>query len=119
MRIAIARMGRKVAQHFGHCEDFVLYDIENNKIINQSFLPNPEHQPGFLPGFLKKQGVNVIIAGGMGQKAIDLFNLENIKVITGATGNTDEVISAYLQGNLTSTNQVCKHEHDTGHSCSH
>lgn len=119
MRIAVARTGGKVAQHFGHCEDFVLYDIENGEIVNQNTISNPEHQPGFLPSFLKKQGVNVVIAGGMGQRAIDLFAAEDIQVLIGVSGNADEVIKAYLEGSLASSGESCKHEHGEGHSCNH
>ena len=115
MKIAIAAEGNSVSMHFGHCEGFMIYDIENKQIKSSNFVPNPGHRPGYLPEFLKDKGISCIIAGGMGGGAIELFNNFGIDVITGAEGNTDEIIKKYIDGTLVSTVSACeKHEHE-GH----
>lgn len=116
MKIAVASEKGMVAEHFGHCESFMIFDSENNQIIKSETIANPGHKPGFLPVFLKDMGVDVIISGGMGGGAIDIFNEKNIEVIVGASGNTKAVAEAYLQGSLKSTGSVC-HEHQHHDEC--
>lgn len=112
MIIAIASEGNMVAGHFGHCPNFNLVEVENNEIKNIKSIPNPGHKPGFLPNFLNEQGANVIISGGMGGGAVQIFNEKSIEVIVGVQGNIEEVVSEYLKGNLVSTGSICnKHEH--------
>lgn len=112
MKIAVASEGNSVTEHFGHCENFIIYEVKDNKVTDKKIIPNPGHKPGFLPNFLNGQGVNVIISGGMGGGAVDIFNELNIKVITGAAGNADLVVQNYILGELKSTNSVCReHQH--------
>src|SRR5665647_3540859 len=66
MRIAIATENRDVCQHFGHCPEYSIFTIEDKEIQKTEVIPNPGHRPDFLPGYLHQQGVDVIIAGGMG-----------------------------------------------------
>ena len=66
MKIAVACAGDQIFGHFGHCENFMLFDAENGAITAENSVPNPGHKPGFLPNYLADLGVNVIIAGGMG-----------------------------------------------------
>ena len=84
MKIAVACEGKQITEHFGHCQNFMIFEVENNKIINSNSVPNPGHKPGFLPNFLNDIGTNVIISGGMGGGAVDIFNKLNIEVVTGA-----------------------------------
>lgn len=116
MIVAVASEANRVTEHFGHCENFVLFEVEENKITNKKIIANPGHRPGFLPNFLHKIGVNVIISGGMGGGAIDIFNEKNIKVVTGAKGIADDVVNSYLKGNLSSDNSIC-HEHQHYGEC--
>ena len=116
MKIAVAAMGEQVAGHFGHCENFILFDAENGKIVNTEVVPNPGHKPGFLPNFLADRGANVIISGGMGGGAVDIFNERNVEVIVGAAGNANSAVEAYLKGELKSTGSVC-HEHEHADEC--
>ena len=74
MKIAVAAMGSEVAGHFGHCENFIFFDTEDGKITAENSVPNPGHRPGFLPNFLADNGAQVIISGGMGGGAVDIFN---------------------------------------------
>ena len=116
MKIAVAAMGDMVAQHFGHCENFILFDTENGAITAEVSIPNPGHKPGFLPNFLGDKGAEVIISGGMGGGAVDIFNERNIEVITGASGAARANVEAYLRGQLKSTGSVC-HNHEHADEC--
>lgn len=112
-KIAIARDGRVVSGHFGHCEGFEVIELDGDKISSREFLSNPGHRPGFLPRYLSEKDINVIISGGMGAAAQELFSRNNIKVIVGAKGDLEEVIKSYIGGNLKSTNSICReHKHE-------
>ena len=113
MKIAIASEGKKVSGHFGHCEGFTMYNIEGDKVVNSEFVPNPGHKPGFLPMFLKEKDVDIIISGGMGGSAQQLFRNNNIEVIVGAEGDCDNIIVSYLKGEIKSTGSICiEHSHE-------
>lgn len=123
IKIAVASENEMVTEHFGHCTNFNIFEAENNQIVKSESIPNPGHRPGFLPNFLNDIGVKVIISGGMGGGAIDIFNSKGIEVIVGARGSAKAAAEAYLQGLLESTGSVC-HEHkyhgecgDKGHHC--
>lgn len=118
MKIAVASDAGMVAGHFGHCEGFALFDAENGAVVKEQLVENPGHRPGFLPNYLNDLGVKVIIAGGMGGGAIDIFNEKGIEVIVGAQGNARQVAEQYLQGNLRSTGSVCT-EHQHAGECGH
>lgn len=109
MKIAVAVTDNKVSQHFGHCEVFKIYDVEGTNIVNSIDVPNPGHRPGFLPVFLRDKGANVIVAGGMGGSAQNLFNDNGIKVIVGASGDPDTVIKGVVDGSIKSSGSVCQH----------
>ncbi|HBB9210892.1 TPA: NifB/NifX family molybdenum-iron cluster-binding protein [Escherichia coli] len=115
MKIAVASDEKYVSGHFGHCEGFTIYEVEEGKSLEKSFTPNPGHRPGFLPVFLRDLKVNVIIAGGMGETAQDLFNENGIEVVVGAQGLSDDVVQKFVNGKLKSTGSVCtEHQHE-GH----
>ena len=117
MKIAVACEGTKVTQHFGHCENFLIFTTdEKNAIVEKEVAGNPGHKPGVLPNFINDLGCNVIIAGGMGGGAVDIFNAHDIEVIVGAQGEADANVEMYLQGELKSTGSVC-HEHSNADSC--
>lgn len=111
IKIAVASEGEMVTEHFGHCETFNIYETENGRVIKHLPMPNPGHKPGFLPNFLNDMGVNVIVSGGMGSGAIDIFSEKGIEVIVGAAGRAEDLAAAYLRGELKSTGTVC-HEHN-------
>ena len=116
MKIAVACDGTQICGHFGHCENFNIYNTKDRKIDSMENVPNPGHRPGFLPNFLGDMGVEVIIAGGMGGGAVDIFNERNIEVIIGAMGDAETAVEAYLRGELESTGSVC-HEHEYEDEC--
>ncbi|NMC27341.1 MAG: dinitrogenase iron-molybdenum cofactor [Syntrophomonadaceae bacterium] len=109
MLIAIPKEGPVVCSHFGHCAEFTLYESDTKTMKN---IPSPGHVPGALPVFLKQLGVDLVIAGGMGGNAQNLFASYGIQVIVGAAGKIEDVISNYEKGLLVSTGAVCsEHAH--------
>ncbi|MHB8125180.1 MAG: NifB/NifX family molybdenum-iron cluster-binding protein [Desulfitobacteriaceae bacterium] len=116
MKIAVASEGKMVTEHFGHCEGFNIFTVQENKIAGSQFVQNPGHRPGFLPNYLNDMGVKVIISGGMGGGAIEIFNEKGIQVVTGATGNAEDTVKKFLEGNLKSIGSEC-HEHKYHDSC--
>lgn len=116
MKIAVACEGKTVTEHFGHCEGFTIFETQGNQLLDQKFIPNPGHRPGFLPVFLYEKGVKVVISGGMGGGAVDIFNQKGIEVILGATGDAKTAVENYLQGKLKSTGSIC-HNHSHEHQC--
>ena len=109
-KFAIPTLNEKLTAHFGHCEKFAIVDVEDNKVINEEFIVPPFHQPGVYPKFLADQGVHVIIAGGMGQKAQDLFAMNNIEVHMGVQdGTPSELVMSYLNNKLQTGQNLCDH----------
>lgn len=115
-RIAVACEGQQVAQHFGHCANFMFFDTEGTEIVNTESVENPGHKPGFLPNFLADRGAVVVLAGGMGGGAVDIFNQRGVAVVTGAAGDAKAAVQAYLNGTLKSSGAVC-HEHQHQGEC--
>ncbi|RKY04172.1 MAG: ATPase [Planctomycetota bacterium] len=112
MKVAIPLAQGKLTLHFGHCEQFSIIDVneETKEIAGREDLTPPAHEPGVLPKWLHEQGANVIIAGGMGQRAQQLFTQNDIKVIVGASSDAPEaLVAAYLQGTLETGNNACDH----------
>jgi ATP-binding protein involved in chromosome partitioning len=112
MRVAIPLSGGKLAAHFGHCEQFAVVDIEveSKKIKGQELLTPPVHEPGVLPRWLAGMHVTVVIAGGMGQRAQQLFNESGIEVICGAPSETPgRLVGDYLAGTLAVGDNACDH----------
>jgi predicted Fe-Mo cluster-binding NifX family protein len=110
MRIAIAQDGNQVSGHFGHCEAYAIFDVEGSIIYRRDDLLSPGHKPGQLPIFLAGHGVNLVIAGGMGPRAVDLFHENGIEVLLGISGNVDYVAQDYIAGRLSPGESSCHHE---------
>ena len=92
-----------ISEHFGHCPFFVLVDIQDGKIDPVQTVRNPDfsdHQPGSIPRFIHSHGVNVMVAGGMGRRAVDFFDQLGIRAVTGASGTVRQGLEAFLQGLL-------------------
>ena len=112
MRIAIPIANGELCMHFGHCEQFAVVEVDeqSKQIVNTTMLQPPVHAPGVLPAWLHEQGANVIIAGGMGQRAQQLFAQNDIAVVVGACGGSpEELASAYLAGTLEAGENICDH----------
>ena len=112
MKIAIPASDGKLCMHFGHCEKFVLIDVDqaSKTITAKAELVPPPHEPGLLPKWLGEQKADMIIAGGMGQRAKTLFDEQNISVIVGAPVEVPEnIVYAYLNNKLEQGVNVCDH----------
>ena len=118
MKFAIPMAMGKLTAHFGHCREFCFVTVDDNKIVGKEVLEPPAHEPGVLPRWLHEHGINVVIAGGMGHKAQEIFADAGIKVITGATVEEPEkLVSHYLTDALVTGENVCGH--DPGSPCQH
>lgn len=108
-KIAISITEGNVSEHFGRCEEFVLVDTENNKVISENKEKNPGHKLGFLPKFLEEKGIDIVLTGGIGNKAIDIFNEFGIKVYSGIKGDYEDVIDKFLKGEIKQKKNLCRH----------
>ncbi len=96
--------------HFGHCQKFSLMEVEEGKIVGESLIDAPPHEPGLLPRFLAEKGVTDILAGGMGQRAIELFNERKVNVFVGAPKLMPrQVVEAFLNKSLEFSANYCDH----------
>lgn len=111
MKVAISTDMGYVSAHFGRCASYTIVDIEEGKIVNREEIPNPGHQPGFLPQYLSDRGVSVIIAGGMGPRAQDLFAQKNIESMIGVQGPIDDVITKFIDQEIEAGEDMCGHKH--------
>jgi ATP-binding protein involved in chromosome partitioning len=112
MRIAIPVAAGNLAPHFGHCEEFALIDCDPDagRIIGMERVAAPPHQPGLLPRWLAEQGATVIIAGGMGGRAQQLFDQSGIRVVIGAPSEPPRAVAeAFLANSLRTGPNVCDH----------
>jgi predicted Fe-Mo cluster-binding NifX family protein len=110
MKFAIPLAEGKLTAHFGHCQEFALVEVEADQIKSKETLVPPPHEPGVLPKWLHDLGTNVIIAGGMGARALELFAQNNIKVVVGASALTpEELVKQYLDNSLQTGGNVCDH----------
>ena len=112
MRIAIPVVGEVLSLHFGHCEKFAFFDVdtESGTILAESFEESPPHQPGLLPRWVREKGATVVIAGGMGIRAQQLFENQGVRVIVGAPPEDPRtVVEKHLAGTLETGSNVCDH----------
>ena len=103
----------EVAMHFGRCPYYTLVTLEGGQITSTKTVENPHfdhHQPGVMPRFIHGLGADVILAGGMGPRAIQIFQSVGVTVATGATGRVDKVVEAYLAGKISGI-VPCQHDH--------
>ena len=112
MKIAVPAANGQICMHFGHCQEFYILTIDssNNIELVEKKVP-PPHEPGVLPRWLAEQKANIILAGGMGQRAQSLFTENNIQVVTGVQpGLTpEEVVKSYLADKLVTGENACDH----------
>ena len=109
-KIAVPTSDGVLDGHFGHCRQFAMVDVVDNEIKEITYLDAPPHRPGLLPPWLAERGATDIIAGGMGQQAIQLFNQQGVNVFVGAPVMTpEELVNGYLKNSLTFTANYCDH----------
>ena len=121
MRIAVTYENGQIFQHFGHTEQFKIYDIADNKIVGEKIVPTLGSGHGALAGFLTMNSVDVLICGGIGGGAQTALAQAGINLFGGVNGSADMAVNAYLAGTLGfNPNVMCSHhdhEHGEGHTC--
>ncbi len=123
MKIAIPTRENNVDSHFGHCEFYTIFSVNENSIILKSeILPSPQNCgcKSNIASLLKEQGVTVMLAGNMGNGALEKLTSHNIKVIRGCSGNVNHLVETFLKGNVKDSGEDCRsHTHGAEHQCNH
>lgn len=112
MKIAVPILDGHLCSHFGQARQFAVIeaDAKEKRVQSSLTLDAPEHQPGVLPKWLASQGVNLVIVGGMGMRAQELFREAGVKFVFGAPEETPEkLVEDYLEGVLQTGKNVCEH----------
>lgn len=112
MKIAVPVAQDRLCPHFGHCHHFAMFDVDpvTSTVRGRENLVPPPHEPGVLPRWLHEQQATVILAGGMGARAQQLFAAAGIGVIVGAPAEEPgAVVQAYLEGSLKAGVNLCDH----------
>lgn len=118
MKIAVTYENGNVFGHFGHTEQFKIYETEDNKIVKSEIVDTNGSGHGALSEFLSKHGVKVLICGGIGMGARIALNEAGIELMPGVSGSADKAVSDLLEGNLNyDPNTTCNHHHGEGHNC--
>ncbi|MFA6949525.1 MAG: NifB/NifX family molybdenum-iron cluster-binding protein [Lentimicrobiaceae bacterium] len=124
MKVAIPTRGNVVDDHFGHCEAYTVFTVnENKKIEKAEILPSPQGCgcKSNIGAILQQIGVKVMLAGNMGDGALNVLNSYGIEVYRGCSGNVMQVAEAFLQGKIDDSGEGCHHheEQGEGHQCNH
>lgn len=117
MKIAVPTRDNKVDDHFGHCEHYTIYTIENKQITAKETMPSPQGC-GCKSGvatILRDMGVNVMLAGNMGEGAKNVLESNMIEVYRGCSGDTDKRVEMFLEGMVSDSGESCSSHHDCAH----
>ena len=118
MRIAVTYENGEIFQHFGHTQQFKIYDVEDQKIVKEQVIDTMGSGHGALAGFLKNNGADTLICGGIGGGARVALADAGIKLYPGASGSADQAVAALLNGNLNyDPDTMCSHHHEGDHDC--
>lgn len=109
-KVAIPLESGRLCSHFGHCQQFAIVDVESNVIVKEDLITPPPHEPGLLPGWLAERGVTDVITGGMGERAINLFSQQNIRVNVGAQPKSSrDLVTDWINNTLVTGSNLCDH----------
>ena len=125
MRIAVTYENGQVFQHFGHTEQFKVYEVEDGKVVSSEIIGSDGQGHGALAGLLSNKSIDVLICGGIGGGAQTALSEQGIELCAGASGDVDAAVEAYLKGELVNSGVNCNHhgeghtcgDHEDGHSC--
>ena len=117
MRIAVTYENGEVFQHFGHTEQFKVYEVENGQITSSTVIGSNGSGHGALAGLLADRAIDVLLCGGIGGGAQAALEEQGIELCAGVKGNADEAVAAYLRGERENTGANCDHHREDGHSC--
>lgn len=115
MKVAVPTRDGHVDDHFGHCDHFMVFTIEDNAVSAKEKLESPEGCgcKSNIASVLKDQGVGVMLAGNIGQGAVDVLAASQIQVVRGCSGDIEELVGAWLAGKVKDNEIICDH-HDCG-----
>ncbi len=116
MKIAVTYENGEVFQHFGHTEQFKVYEVEDGKVVSSRVIGSEGSGHGALAKLLAQKDINVLICGGIGGGAQAALEEQGIELCAGASGSADEAVEAYLKGELVNTGANCDHHHEDGHT---
>ena len=122
MKIAIPVENGRLNSHFGGSRHFCLFEVDENTntVLRSETVEAPEHKPGRFPVWLCEQGAQVVIVGGIGQRALSIFSHHGIRVVAGQpNASAESLVAAYLAGNLVVAPMGCSHHHDHEHRHDH
>lgn len=121
MKVAIPTKGSVVDDHFGHCEVYTVFTINDGKIMAEEMLPSPQGCgcKSNIASVLQQKEVTVMLAGNMGNGALNVLNRHGINVYRGCSGDVKKLTEAYLNGQLSDSGMGCDHHHEEGHQCQH
>ncbi len=117
MKLAVTYQDGNVFQHFGRTEQFKIYEIENSEILNTTVINTNGTGHEALADFLAAEDVSALICGGMGEGAQAALSAAGISIFSGAEGNADEAVQAFLAGKLENAGVNCDHHHEEEHEC--
>lgn len=120
MKIAVPTRDERVDDHFGHCDHYTIFTVEENRVVNRETMQSPQGC-GCKSGIaadLQNIGVVMMLAGNMGEGAKNKLNAHNIDVIRGCSGNVDELVKSYLEGKVVDSGLGCS-EHECGDHHNH
>ena len=117
MKIAVTYENGEIFQHFGHTEEFKIYEVEDGTVVSSQVIGSNGSGHGALAELLGNNAIDVVICGGIGGGAVAALEQRGIELCAGASGSADEAVAAYLRGELTSTGANCDHHHGEEHSC--
>lgn len=125
MRVAVSAesnlgLEANVSSHFGHSPHFALVDLDGKEIKSVLTVANPaypDHVPGAIPKFIHGQGVDVVLTGGMGHRAVSIFEKYGIRPVTGASGTVRQAVEKFLRGELIGSTPCHEHESDSHAGC--
>lgn len=116
MKIAVTYENGEVFQHFGHTEEFKVYEVEDGAVVSSEIIGSNGSGHGALAELLKNKDIDVLICGGIGGGAQAALAEQGIELCAGASGSADAAVEAYLRGELVNTGANCDH-HGEGHNC--
>ncbi len=120
MKIAVTYDNGQIFQHFGHCESFKLYEVQDGQVKKETVVSAQGSGHGALAGFLEENGADALICGGIGMGARMALEEAGIRLYPGVQGAADEAVASLLAGNLVyDPDARCSHHHDGGHQEGH
>ncbi len=109
-KIAIPVINGTLCKHFGHCQEFHFFKVEDGQISTLEKKTPPPHAPGVIPKWIGEQDVTDVIVGGIGQRAIDIFNAQGVNVYAGAPSNESKaIVEEFINGSLRLNENLCDH----------